>query len=123
MTLFPVARAMAPPDPPSPTTYEKIGELVDKQQLIELAIASDCPLSSASTPGNAPGVSIKVTTGKLNFAANFINLIDFLYPSGLPIPKLFFTLESISFPLSFPITTNVSPSRLPIPPLIAKSSL
>ena len=61
---------MAPPDPPSPTTYEKIGELVDKQQLIELAIASDCPLSSASTPGNAPGVSIKVTTGKLNFAAN-----------------------------------------------------
>ncbi len=63
------AKAIAPPDPPSPITNEKIGDLTVKEFLIELAIAPDCPLSSASTPGKAPGVSIKETIGKLNLLA------------------------------------------------------
>ena len=45
---------------------------------IDLAIASACPLSSAPTPGYAPGVSIKDIIGILNLSANFNNLILFL---------------------------------------------
>jgi acetyl-CoA carboxylase alpha subunit len=54
--------------------------------IIFLAIASPCPLCSASNPGNAPGVSIREITGLLNFSANLISLKAFLYPSGLAIP-------------------------------------
>jgi hypothetical protein len=41
----------------------------DRVRSVERAIASDCPLSSAPIPGYAPGVSIKVITGKLNLSA------------------------------------------------------
>ena len=36
------------------------------------AIASDCPRSSAPMPAQAPGVSMKVSTGTWNFSASFI---------------------------------------------------
>ena len=45
-----------------------------EKTIIEDAIDSDCPLSSASFPGKAPAVSTKVITGKLNFSAIEISL-------------------------------------------------
>ena len=66
-----VDKAIAPPDPPSPMIIEIIGVLILKLREIHEAIDSDCPRSSASFPGNAPGVSTNVITGKLNFSANF----------------------------------------------------
>ena len=62
-----MASATAPPEPPSPIIKEKIGDCTFIEHLMELAIASDWPRSSASTPGWAPGVSTNVTTGSLNF--------------------------------------------------------
>ncbi len=50
-------------------------------------MASDCPRSSAPTPGNAPGVSISVSTGTSNFSASFISRSALRYPSGLGMPK------------------------------------
>ena len=63
---------------PSPTITQIIGTLRRHISKIFLAIASPCPLSSASKPGYAPGVSIKVTTGILNFSAIFIKRNAFL---------------------------------------------
>ena len=60
------AKAIAPPDPPSPIIIEIVGTPNDKEHSIDFAIASAWPLSSAPTPGYAPGVSINITTGKLN---------------------------------------------------------
>ena len=57
------AKAMAPPDPPSPIIIEIFGTVSAMQHSIELAIADACPLCSAPKPGYAPGVSIKVITG------------------------------------------------------------
>ena len=62
ITLFADAKAIAPPDPPSPMIIEIIGTFNDMQQSIELAIASACPLCSAPIPGYAPGVSINDIT-------------------------------------------------------------
>ena len=67
--MFDVARAIAPPEPPSPIIIEIVGTFKDKQQSIEEAIASACPLSSAPFPGYAPGVSIKEIIGILNLSA------------------------------------------------------
>ena len=50
-TLLPVPIATAPPDPPSPIITTTIGTPSDKQHSVVLAIASDCPLCSAPTPG------------------------------------------------------------------------
>ena len=47
MTLLPVASATAPPEPPSPIINEKIGDFKLTEHFIELAMASDWPLSSA----------------------------------------------------------------------------
>ena len=44
---------------------------------IDLAIASAWPLSSAPTPGYAPGVSINEITGILNLFAN--SLIELFF--------------------------------------------
>ena len=49
--LFAEAKAIAPPDPPSPIITEIIGTLKDTQHSIELDIASACPLCSAPIPG------------------------------------------------------------------------
>ena len=38
---------------------------------MELAIAPDCPLSPASTPGKAPGVSIKETIGEFTKVSEY----------------------------------------------------
>ena len=64
-------RAIAPPDPPSPIITEIVGTVSSMQHSIDLAIASACPLSSAPTPGYAPGVSINKITGILNLFAKF----------------------------------------------------
>ena len=77
-TLLVDAKAIAPPEPPSPIIIDMVGAPNDIEHSIDLAIASACPLSSAPTPGYAPGVSIKKIIGKLNLSASFINLIDFL---------------------------------------------
>ena len=76
--MFAEAKAIAPPDPPSPMMIEMIGTFNDMQHSIELAIASACHLCSAPIPGYAPGVSISDITGILNLFASFINLIHFL---------------------------------------------
>ena len=99
-TLFEVAKAIAPPEPPSPITTDMIGCEIDRQHSIDLAMASAWPRSSAPFPGYAPGVSIKVITGILNFSASFISLMHFLYPSGLIIPKFLLSLLSVSLPFS-----------------------
>ena len=77
-TLFADAKAIAPPDPPSPIINDMIGTLKDMQHSIELAIACACPLCSAPIPGYAPGVSINVIIGILNLSAIFISRIHFL---------------------------------------------
>ena len=53
-----------------------VGTVNSMQHSIDFAIASACPLSSAPTPGYAPGVSINDIIGILNLSASFINLID-----------------------------------------------
>jgi len=68
-----VAKATAPPDPPSPVISEIIGIFAFKEVLMQLAIASACPLSSAPLPGYAPAVSIRVITGRENLSAKFIS--------------------------------------------------
>ena len=79
------------------------------QHSIDLAIASAWPLSSAPTPGYAPGVSINDIIGILNLLAKFINRIVFRYPSGLIIPKFLSILLSKFSPFSWPITKTEVP--------------
>ena len=100
ITLFDDAKAIAPPEPPSPIMIASVGTLSSIQHSIDFAIASACPLSSAPTPGYAPGVSIKDIIGILNLFAKFINRIVFLYPSGLIIPKFLSILLSKFSPFS-----------------------
>ena len=45
------AKAIAPPDPPSPMIIEIFGTVNDIEHSIELAIAEACPLCSAPMPG------------------------------------------------------------------------
>ena len=45
------ARAIAPPEPPSPIIILITGTLISRDVWIQEAIASACPLSSAPTPG------------------------------------------------------------------------
>ena len=76
--LSPTPIPSAPPEAPSPIITTIIGTEIDIISKIFLAIASPCPRSSASIPGKAPGVSIKVTIGIPNLSADFINLKAFL---------------------------------------------
>ena len=71
--LSPMPMPRAPPDAPSPMTTTIIG--TGKRAISKRfrAIASAWPRSSASKPGNAPGVSSKVMIGFPNFAASFIS--------------------------------------------------
>ena len=50
-TLLAAAKAMAPPEPHSPIIIDTTGTPNDNVQSVERAIASDCPRSSAPTPG------------------------------------------------------------------------
>ena len=63
--------ARAPPLPPSPSTTETTGVFRDINSAKFFAMASPCPRSSASTPQNAPGVSMKQMIGRWNFSACF----------------------------------------------------
>ena len=45
------AKAIAPPEPPSPIIIDKFGTANDMQHSIEFAIAEACPLCSAPNPG------------------------------------------------------------------------
>ena len=51
ITLLDEARAIAPPDPPSPIIIEILGTVKDIQHSIEFAMAEACPLCSAPIPG------------------------------------------------------------------------
>src|SRR5690606_7171178 len=90
--LSPTPIPKAPPDAPSPITIQITGTFNLDISRIFLAMASPCPRSSASKPGYAPGVSIKVITGMPNFSADFIKRRAFLYPSGFAIPKFLYCL-------------------------------
>ena len=59
----------APPEAPSPMIMMMIGVFNCDIRRRLRAIASACPRSSASRPGNAPGVSRRQITGRLNFSA------------------------------------------------------
>ena len=120
--LSPTAIANAPPLEPSPITIHIIGTFRLAISIIFLAIASPWPLSSAPIPGYAPGVSINVIIGLLNFSACFISLNAFLYPSGFGIPKFLSIFSFAFFPFCSPITVTGIPSRNAIPPIIALSS-
>ena len=120
--LSPTAIANAPPLEPSPITIQIIGTSSFEISNKFLAIASPCPLSSAPIPGYAPGVSIKVIIGLLNFSACFINRNAFLYPSGFGIPKFLSIFSFAFFPFCSPITVTGIPSNVAIPPTIALSS-
>ena len=61
-------------------------------------IASDCPRSSASIPGYAPGVSTNVNNGSSNFSASFISRSALRYPSGRGMPKLRWIFSLVSRP-------------------------
>ena len=63
----------APPLPPSPMTATTIGTSSRDISRRFTAIASAWPRSSASIPGNAPGVSTRVITGRRNFSASFMS--------------------------------------------------
>src|SRR5690606_21538078 len=54
----------APPEPPSPPTVAMIGTLSFDITIRLRAMASLWPRSSASIPGKAPGVSMKVRIGR-----------------------------------------------------------
>ena len=84
-TLFADAKAIAPPEPPSPIIIEIIGTFSDIQHSIELAIASACPLCSAPIPGQAPGVStndITVTRAQLTTSN------DRVFANGTTVKKI-----------------------------------
>ena len=51
ITLFEDAKAIAPPEPPSPIIIEMFGTVNDILCSIELAIADAWPLCSAPIPG------------------------------------------------------------------------
>ena len=63
-TWLATARARAPPLPPSPMTMDKTGTFREDISKRLRAMASPCPLSSASIPQNAPGVSTKQMMGR-----------------------------------------------------------
>ena len=73
MTLFAVAMATAPPEPPSPITTATLGTPSERQASVERAIASAWPRASASTPGKAPAVSTSAITGRSNRSASSIS--------------------------------------------------
>ena len=71
-TLSPIPMPSAPPEAPSPITTQMMGTFNCTISSRFRAMASPWPRSSASRPGKAPGVSIRVTTGLPNFSANFM---------------------------------------------------
>ncbi|KAG1385299.1 hypothetical protein G6F59_017487 [Rhizopus arrhizus] len=68
----PTPSASAPPEPPSPITVQMIGTFSSAISIRLRAIASDWPRDSASMPGQAPAVSIRVSTGRPKRSAIFI---------------------------------------------------
>jgi hypothetical protein len=68
----PTPMASAPPEPPSPITVQMIGVLSSDISIRLRAMASDWPRSSASMPGQAPAVSMKVSRGSEKRSASFI---------------------------------------------------
>ena len=69
----PTPIASAPPLPPSPITVQMIGTVSSAISSRLRAMASDWPRSSASMPGHAPGVSMKVRIGRPKRSAIFIS--------------------------------------------------
>ena len=97
----------APPEAPSPIIITIIGVFsLDISSMLR-AMASPCPRSSASSPGYAPGVSIRQITGILNFSADFIKRSALRYPSGFAIPKLRYCLVLVLYPFCCPINIKL----------------
>ena len=67
--------ASAPPDDPSPITTATAGTRRRSIVCMLRAIAPPWPRSSAPLPGNAPGVSIRVMTGRSSLSARAITRI------------------------------------------------
>ena len=63
-TWLPTARARAPPLLPSPVITATTGTLSRLISRMQRAMASPWPRCSASRPGYAPEVSMRVTTGR-----------------------------------------------------------
>ncbi len=87
------------------------------------AIVSAWPRSSAPTPGKAPGVSMKVKSGFCHRSASSISLIDFLYPSGLAMPKFLAAISLRVLPFWCPTTATLTPLNRAKPVTTAGSSL
>jgi len=119
----PDARAIAPPDPPSPTITLINGTFNLKFARMQSASAYDCPRSSEPLFAAAPFVSINVIIGKLNLEARSNNRETLRYPSGCAMPKLFLMRSSMSLPLLWPTIATGIPSNLPSPQIRAVSSL
>ena len=86
------------------------------------AIAAAWPCSSAPTPGSAPGVSTRVTTGRPSRAASRISRSALRCPAGLAMPKLRATSSAVVCPFWWPITITGRPSSRASPPTIAGQS-
>ena len=86
------------------------------------AIDGASPRASESKSSAAPGVSISVTTGRLQAPASRIARAALRYPSALIRPPLRRACSSSPRPRSWPITMTVIPPRSPTPQITAGSS-
>ena len=75
------------------------------------AMAAAWPCSSALTPGSAPGVSTRVTTGRPSRAARRISRSALRCPAGLAMPKLRATNSAVVCPFWWPMTITCRPAE------------
>ena len=85
-------------------------------------MAPPCPRSSALAPGNAPGVSIRVTTGIPRRFAISITRMALRYPSGPAMPKLRNVRSLVSRPFCCPMNATGRSWNRPNPATMAWSS-
>ena len=116
------ARARAPPLPPSPMITASTGVRSWAIASRFSAMAKACPRSSAGSEGSAPGMSIRVITGRRKRSAWRIRRRALRKPSGRAIPKRRATFSLVLRPFWFPITITVRPSSCASPPTTAASS-
>ena len=78
---------------PQPQGYRKALRLMQHANKFNLPV-----ITLIDTPGAYPGVSISVTTGRLNLLACCISLSAFLYPCGCGMPKLYSRFSLVFLP-------------------------
>ncbi|RAO54332.1 hypothetical protein PSN01_03754 [Micromonospora saelicesensis] len=86
------------------------------------AMAAAWPCSSALTPGSAPGVSTRVTTGRPRRAARRMSRSALRCPDGLAMPKLRATNSAVVCPFWWPMTITCRPANRATPPTMAGQS-